>query len=656
MWKKPHQITTSTIIFILILASITACAQNQEETPTPDQPQPPPTSTLTSPSPDLPQPPPTSVTPSPSGSIIRVELISTTVWADLRIANSEDILSAAIVSVSGGPTNREASLGGQGIDQSVSAVLDGGEVGITVDYKVKAEASENELAFKLIRHALNGCIVRIYHVGGDEVQLVYELNHYDEIGAEAKNTFDFTLDLNTMTVASAESTPKTRVSVAYGASIIFHNGQVVTMDENMTQTEALAIKDGAILAVGSDDDILALQNSGTQVIDLKGLTLPPGFIDGHTHILNFPDRMGQTMDDAMQVALSWGYTSVTEMVGEGDYIERLQQAENEGWLKLRVNVFTNINKGYLNGSKNIIVDNPWYFRNEPVLDNHLRVRVPGVKIFVDGAGVPGRGCPAMSEPYSQESQSADWFKAACFSPYGDLYWEQEELNEAVATAQNAGFRVAFHAMGDQAIEDTLDAIEFALDGNPNQDVRHQIQHSSFLRPDLMDRYVSLDILSSLRGYFNTCDQDTYENEWGANRYSLPGLGVHSYLESDFGWTANPEDDYAIRNGNPIIQLYGLVTHKQVLANGTVCEPAPWLAQHVITVEQALRVMTIEPAYAVSQEEYLGSLEPGKFADIIILSDNPLTIDPDELKDMAVLVTIVGGKTEYCMPGEEVYCP
>jgi predicted amidohydrolase YtcJ len=574
----------------------------------------------------------------------------------LRIANAQDILSADIVSVSGSPANREVSLEGQGIDQSVSEVLDDGEVGITVEYKVKAEASERELAFKLLRHALNGCIVRIYHVVGEQVQLVYEVDHHDEIGFESKNTLDFTLDLNTMTVASTESNPKPPVSVADAASVIFYNGQVLTMDENMTQAEALAIQDGTILAVGGNDDILALRNAGTQVIDLQGLTLLPGFIDGHTHILISPDRMGQTIYDAMQVALSWGYTSVTEMVGEADYIERLQQVENEGRLKVRVNVFTNVNQGYLNGSNNIIVDNPWYLRNAPVLDNHLRVRVPGVKIFVDGAGVPGRGCPAMSEPYSQESQSADWFKATCFGPYGDLYWKQEELNQAVATAQDAGFRVAFHAMGDQAIEDALDAIEFALDGNPNKDVRHQIQHSSILRPDLMDRYISLDILSSLRGYFNTCDQGAYENEWAANRYSLPGLGVHSYLESDFGWTVDPEDDYALRNGNPIIQLYGLVTHKQVLADGRVCEPAPWLSRHVITVEQALRIMTIEPAYAVSQEEYLGSLEPGKFADIIILSDNPLTIDPDELKDIEVLVTIVAGQTEYCLPGEEVYCP
>jgi predicted amidohydrolase YtcJ len=234
-----------------------------------------------------------------------------------------------------------------------------------------------------------------------------------------------------------------------------------------------------------------------------------------------------------------------------------------------------------------------------------------------------------------------------------LYWEQAELNQVVAAAQAAGYRAAFHAMGDKGIEAALDAIEYALDGEPNEDHRHQIQHSSVLEEDLIDRYQSLDILSSLRGFFPTCYQD---DPVSGNRYALPGLGVHAYLETDFGWTVDPDNKYAIRNPNAMMALHSLVTHKQILEDGTICNPEPWLVQRVITVEQALRIMTTEPAYAVSQEDYLGSLKPGKFADMIILSDNPLTIDPDDLKDLEVWMTMVGGQTEYCAPGQEAYCP
>jgi predicted amidohydrolase YtcJ len=212
-------------------------------------------------------------------------------------------------------------------------------------------------------------------------------------------------------------------------------------------------------------------------------------------------------------------------------------------------------------------------------------------------------------------------------------------------------------MGDLGIEATLDAIAFALNGQSNSIVRHQIQHSSLLEPDLLQRYVEEDTLASLRGHFNTCDQDTYGGMHSAvNRYALPGLGVHAYLETDAGWRIDPEDTTRSNTLNSMVQLYGLVTRQQLQSDGTGCIPDPWLTQHTITVEQALRVMTFEPAYAVSQEEYLGSLEPGKFADMIILDNNPLTLQPDNLKNNEVLMTMVGGQIEYCKTGQEVFCP
>jgi len=91
-------------------------------------------------------------------------------------------------------------------------------------------------------------------------------------------------------------------------------------------------------------------------------------------------------------------------------------------------------------------------------------------------------------------------------------------------------------------------------------------------------------------------------------------------------------------------------------DGTICKPEPWLVPNAISAEQALRIMTIESAYAVSQEDVIGTLEPGKYADLIILSGNPIEVDPDTIKDLKVLMTMVGGKVEYCMQGEEGLCP
>jgi predicted amidohydrolase YtcJ len=184
-----------------------------------------------------------------------------------------------------------------------------------------------------------------------------------------------------------------------------------------------------------------------------------------------------------------------------------------------------------------------------------------------------------------------------------------------------------------------------------------------LRPDQMSRYASLSVLASLRGYFNTCEQDDYSfyfgpdrYQWLANRYALPRLGIHVYAEGDFGWTTDPSDRVSPRTIDPLLYLYGLVTHEQLRSDGTVCQPDQWIAQHQTSVEEGLRLITIEPAYAVSQEEVIGSLRPGKFADLVILSGNPLAMDPTSIRDLRALMTMVGGRVEYCAPGQETLCP
>ena len=461
------------------------------------------------------------------------------------------------------------------------------------------------------------------------------------------------------TAAPTSETPE----AADGADIIFYNGVILTMNDDQPQEQAIAIKGEKILAVGNDVDILALQGPQTRVVDLAGRTLMPGFADGHTHILVFSLRTGKaTLDEAQDVALRFGFTSVTEMWADESLLEELMQAEQDGRLRLRVNVFASYNDGILQNGKKVFL-RAWYPENDPILDSDRMLRIPGIKVFVDGGGGGGRGCPALSEPYEPGFVATDWFRDNCGSDRGDLYWSQEEINQVVADAQAAGYRVAFHAMGDRAIETALNAIEFALDGQPNERYRHQIQHNSVIRPDMLERYVNLDILASLRGYFNTCEQSCYIDchgpdryEWNANRYTLPGLGIHVYLETDFMWDVDPADTYASRNPNPMIHLYGLVTRQQVNRNGTICKPEPWLVPHAISVEQALRIMTIEPAYAVSQEDVIGTLEPGKYADLVILSGNPMAVDPNTIKDLEVWMTMVGGNVEYCAPGQEELCP
>lgn len=446
------------------------------------------------------------------------------------------------------------------------------------------------------------------------------------------------------------------------ADTVYYNGMLITLEESRPLAEAIALRGGMIQAVGTDREILALRGPDTAVVDLQGRTLMPGFIDGHTHILAFPGRMGRSFDEAQETAIRYGFTSVNEMWADQGYLDVLLQAEEEGRLRLRVNVFPSYNDGTLDERRGRVMLETWYPEHGPVLDPQRRLRIPGIKVFLDGDNFdPGRGCWALSTPFAPGAPS--FASGVCGTNRGDLYWSQEELDRVVAEAQAAGYRVSFHAMGDRAIEMALDAIAAALDGRPNAQVRHQIQHNSLARPDLLPRYQALDAVVSVRGYAEFCDLDflvpTFGQErkaWYANRYALPGLGLHAYVETDFGWTVDPDDRFSVRALDPIVQLYGLVTHRYVSGDGTVCDPDPLVAAHVISVERALRMLTIEPAYAVSMEDHLGSLKPGKFADLIILSGNPLAVNPDRLKDLEIRMTMIAGRVEYCAPGLDRLCP
>jgi hypothetical protein len=107
--------------------------------------------------------------------------------------------------------------------------------------------------------------------------------------------------------------------------------------------------------------------------------------------------------------------------------------------------------------------------------------------------------------------------------------------------------------------------------------------------------------------------------------------------------------------SPLIELHSLVTRKEITEDGTVCEPPDWLADHAITVKEALPMMTIESAYAIFRDNEIGSLAPGKLADLLILSGDPYN-DPDNIINLEVWMTMVGGITEYCATPDLNICP
>jgi len=417
------------------------------------------------------------------------------------------------------------------------------------------------------------------------------------------------------------------------AQRIFHNGVILTMNPDQPQAQAIAITGEMIEAVGSDADILALRRPGAIVVDLQGRTLMPGFVDPHTHIFNDAEQyLDMTVLEAQQVALENGITTIGDMYVNEDFLEDMQKLDRAGGLQIRTSLYLVMtdNCGDLQGD--------WWQQYTPTRTPGEQLRIGGVKIFTDGGTCEE---PALS--YELEPGAGT----------GDLFHSQEELNGLVAEAHSAGYQVAIHAVGDRAIEQAQNAIAAALGGQPNT-LRHRIDHNSVIRPDLLPRYGEIGILPLVFGPYPLCEPfgppppaeyQAWEWPWRALLDANPGLPVAWHGDDPFFGRIRPLDD-----------LYSLVTRNEIGRDGRVCEAPEWQKAHTITAAEALPMMTINAAYALFRDEEVGSLEPGKYADLIVLTGDPVTIDPEAIRELNVSLTVIGGQVAYCAADSQSLCP
>ena len=444
-----------------------------------------------------------------------------------------------------------------------------------------------------------------------------------------KRLFIFLICILTSLLAACGRTPTPPAPRPPAPPIIFHNGIILTMEKDMPLAQAIAIQDEKIVAVGDNAFILALQTLETQVIDLNGRTLMPGFVDAHTHVLNDARSQDKSLDQAQMLALQNGITTLGDLYVDQSFLRDIQRFNAAGQLRVRTSLYLVYNGpcGQQIGT--------WYKNYPPTRAPGEMLRIGGVKIFTDGGSC---GQVALSFEHADQGQ-------------GDLWMTQDELNKAVAEAQAAGYQVAIHAIGDRAVEQAQNAIAFALDGQPNT-YRHRMEHVSVLRPEQVARFGELGIVPVLPGQYPSCTPfgpplpeayGKWEWPWAELRAKNPVLPI--------AW----HSDYPFWSINPFVHLYGFVTRNDVYQHYT-CKPQDWLQDDVLTVEQALSIMAIESAYALFREMEVGSLRPGKYADLIVISENPLTVEAEQLRRLSVSATLVGGRFEYCAGSGRDLCP
>jgi len=415
--------------------------------------------------------------------------------------------------------------------------------------------------------------------------------------------------------------------------ILFYNGIVLTMDPELPQASALAVTGEKIEAVGSDDEILALEETGAVLVDLAGSTLMPGFVDPHNHLFNDAKRLSRmSLVEIQQVALEHGITTQGDLYVDKGFLREMLGFEEAGGLQIRSSLYliANDNCGRSQGD--------WWKEYPSTTEPGEMLRIGGVKIFADGGS-----CKSVALSYEQIPGEG----------LGDLFYSQEELTELVSEVQAEGRQVAIHAAGDRAIEQAQNAIATALNSRPNE-FRHRIEHNAIIRPELLPHYGEIGIVPLIFSRYEVCDRESplppdeylsWEWPWRALKEANPGLVI--------AWHGDYRRSARVQ---PLGDLYGLVTRNDVADDGTICPGYDWLKANTLSIEEALPMMTINATYALFRDDEVGSLEPRKYADLIIISHNPMAVPVDMLPEITVWLTMVGGRSAYCAPGHEMLCP
>lgn len=561
-------------------------------------------------------------------------------------------------------------------------------------------------------------------------------------------------------VSSGCSPPSERDSAAStreAADLIYAGGPIITINDASPQAEAVAVKAGRIIAVGTRDEVMRRQGERTQVVDLGGRNLLPGFIDGHGHVsmvgfqalsanlLPPPDGQNSSIADVQNtlrtfrqqsaipakfgILFGFGYDDAQlaeqrhptrdelddvasdipilivhqsghlgamnslalEMVGFdastkdpfGGVIRRRQGTQEpngvveelafgsalmkifpkltpeQSMAMLQEGVKLELSYGYTTvqdgratpGNVNTAIaaaeggqlpvdvvsypdvlqigdaafmTGPYYQRGY-----RNRFRIGGVKLTLDGS--PQGKTAWLSRPYFKPPQG----QKASYSGYGVV--KDDVALESYSTAFRNGWQILTHANGDAAIDQLVRTLGEASRQVPGTDRRPVLIHGQTLREDQVDSLKELGVLPSLfpmhTFYWGDWHRTSVLGPERAENISPAGW----LLERDMTFTSHHDAPVAFPDSIRILDS----TVNRTTRTGYVLGP-----EHRVEPIVALKALTIWAAYQHFEETTKGSIEPGKLADFVVLSDNPLTIPKEKLYDIKVLETIKEGNSVY----------
>ena len=246
------------------------------------------------------------------------------------------------------------------------------------------------------------------------------------------------------------------------------------------------------------------------------------------------------------------------------------------------------------------------------------LKIGGLKLYLDGSFGAKTAC--MFEPFTDAPEECGFCVIA-----------ENEIYEKMKVAHNNDFQIIIHAIGDKANRIAVNLYKKLLTEFPRNDHRHRIEHASMLTSDVIKDMAKFGIIASCQPPFITSEYNWISKRIGEERckYTYPMKSI-----IDAGIVLASGSDCPVEDPHPILGLHALVTRNS------------FIPEECINIEDALKTYTINAAYAAFEETVKGTIEVGKFADLVILDKNPLEIPKNKIREIKILETIIKGTTVY----------
>lgn len=329
------------------------------------------------------------------------------------------------------------------------------------------------------------------------------------------------------------------------------------------------------------------------------------------------DQTRKALQAAATDANRWGLTAVTDPGESEQTIDALEGLAKSGALTLRVYALISDDSAEI----------AHYFARGPqsaLYDGHLWIRA--IKLYADGA-LGSRGA-ALLDPYSDDPGNS-----------GLLVSAPGHIQHVAIEALRHGFQVATHAIGDRGNRIVLDAYEAALDSVPTADHRFRIEHAQILDHADIPRFAQLGVIPSMQATHQTSDMYWAEQRLGGGRL----YGAYAWRSLlNTGVIVPNGTDFPVEAVNPMRTFHSAISRE----DENNWPPGGWHPEQKMTRKEALKSMTIWPAYAAFEDRVMGSLEPGKYADFVVLDQDIMTAPAERILQTNVVATYVGGVAVY----------